>query len=531
MTESTKNKKRGNLSQNDCSNNRFSAAEKQAFESSGEYKRIVLAMFTFAVFFIWPYQTVSQSQSWIQSKFPGEVSINFLTMVFSTLPYSICMIINLLLGNPLNSVSYKIRIIAGNSLYLFSGIFFVVCLSVSNSYDANSSDYKVIALIGLYGTALLISFAECLCQASVFQLAGLFPSKDTMMAIMSGTGACGVIVSVVQISARLIFVGVGTITESQEEALTYGFFAVMMCTAITSILLFVQYVSKTESFKAYVDEKGNNKHFVEEHLVQKKEADSKDSEPSNFRKEYDTVHPHSVTFEDFDGFESDTEASDAFSSVENVRLNSFDVDSYENLSPTSKLTRMQSVRIALTYSWKPMLGVWFVYWVTLTLWPVIPGSMCVSYPGSENLQTWWFDIIIIVYNVGDFIGKSEKNSLNWASKTFSKETTMYLSIMRAAVFFPLLITAAAPQLYSAEIGVYVVSIGTLFLGITNGWLHTLAFMNAPQNIPANLPGCVAENVGNCCVLALYCGISSGALTSYFLGTYALEDVIGVCFNA
>lgn len=322
----------------------------------------------------------------------------------------------------------------------------------------------------LYITGVTISLGQAFAESTVYMMAGMLPSNATTIAVMSGNGFAGVLVQVIAIICRFIWVGNEAETDSQSATLNYFYFGILIVVSIVAALLNHLYFCKTDIFKIYVSDLGNS---------------------ATKRRSVLSEKPQSVGKED------------------------------------STRQRFYNLGISLKHSWKYALCITLCYSVTLSLWPVIPFSACVRNHEDVGLNSWWISIILVTYNVGDFISKSEPWSLKWGTKHMNGNWLLGISIGRLVLFFPLIILMSGPQKISSYVAAYALPILTFLMGYTNGWLSTVAFMRGPRTIDSNLNGKVAEYVNACLVMGLYFGLASGAGFSIAL-VKILDSYLGVC---
>lgn len=165
--------------------------------------------------------------------------------------------------------------------------------------------------------------------------------------------------------------------------------------------------------------------------------------------------------------------------------------------------------------WIPALCQFLTFSVSLLVWPAIPGLACTN-PGffaTGTANQWYFMLVLGMYNLGDFGGKSAHVLLQWAALHLDDEHVLLIVMARGAFLVPIILTAAAPQMYSATIANWVVLLALLILGFSNGFLATVGMMVAPRRVPT----AIAEKAANIMVLSLFLGISCGTSIAWALG--------------
>jgi len=439
---------------------RFSRDDVEEFEGAAEGRRLIRMFFLLALFYMWPYQTFVQTQNFLVEEFPEHAqSAGFIMMIASTLPMLVTHTFLSMTGLS-RKMSYAAKTIIPSSLVILVAVYLLVAFRVSTDPDFLLSSLYVAALIG--------AVAESFVEPSVYDMAGLFPSALTSQMVQAGNGACGLAVSLVQITARLLSNGLGPIKKEQLEILTQTFIALM---GVLSAALIVAMLSMRRA--------GFFGRYVEQHRDHKKD--------NRVRRE-DVIEQ--------------AKSSTAF---------------------------VKASLVAIQHVWPSFLAITITFWTSLTLWPVIPGRACASPSDREGtLQTWWFDLIILAFNLSDYIGKSLRRSLKWGAVNLSPMTQLCLAIARAFVFLPLVLTASAPQMYDATLARWVVLLSVFALGLSNGWLTTVGFMRAPKALPPHTPNLVAEQASSVLVVGLFLGVSSGCFTAYALGETVLKGSLGVC---
>lgn len=147
----------------------------------------------------------------------------------------------------------------------------------------------------------------------------------------------------------------------------------------------------------------------------------------------------------------------------------------------------------------PAFGVILIYIVTLSIFPGFIGEDL----ESKLLRDWYPVLLITVYNVSDFVGKSL--------------TAVYVpkSIKKAAwactgrlVFYPLFAACLhGPKRLKTEVPVLVL---TSMLGFTNGYLTSVIMILAPKTVPVT-EGEIAAIV---MILSLGIGLVGGSVLGW-----------------
>ncbi|CAE8674618.1 unnamed protein product [Polarella glacialis] len=449
---------------------RFTEEEVETFERSSEAASLNFGFFLLALLYMWPYHTLLQTQTFLSAKFPDRaVNAGNTMMLATTWPFMVTHGLLTLTGLS-RRLTYTCKLVVPGVLISIIALGLILVMSYVSSAE--------FLLNSLYCAALLCSIAEGMIEPAVYDMAGLYPSALTTKNVMFGNGATGVVVCIVKISVRLCTNGVKPLAVAELEQLTHVYFALMGLAGIGLPAVYLLLMRRSKSFKKYV------------------------------KCEY------TIPKTDLQSNGSDGEASATDPGGDCVR----------------KESGLSAALQALKHVWPSMVATTITYITSLALWPVIPGSMCLSGPGDSNptLRSWWFDIVLLIFNVGDLVGKSEHRSLSWGARNLSSNLLLACALCRAFLMFPLVLTASAPQSYSPTVASWVALAGVLLLGVSNGWLSTVCFMRAPKALPAGTSNSVAEQASTLMVMGLFAGISLGSLAAYELGEGPLQRYIGAC---
>jgi len=435
---------------------RFDENTVKKFDSSSDGKRLIWCFFLLSLFYIWPFQTLIQTQNFLSAEFPEKSdSAGFVMMIATTLPLPIGH--SLLIVTGLSRMSYELKMTLSPVLVLALSVFLTAAFAAPNV----SPDFL---LTSLYVVAFLIVSSEPMVEPAVYEMAGLLPSTRTSMMVQSGGGACGAIVSVIQMSARLLFSGLGPTSKEQEEDLTRAFIVGMGLSGALFALVFWRLVRPNG--------------YYQEHVVA---AESRAAE--------------------------------------------------KQAAELAGASLLRETVLALKHVWPSFVALILCFGTSLMLWPVIPGRTCVgTAPGDEVLGSWWFSLVMLAFNLSDFIGRTALTSLNWGARALTPVRRLGLAALRAVVFLPLSLSGSAPQSYDPHVARWVVLLSVVLMGLSNGWLSTVCFMRAPKAFPSTTSIVVVEQASTVLVLGLYLGLSGGCIAAYMLSEAALGQHLGVCFE-
>ncbi|WRX33478.1 Equilibrative nucleoside transporter - like 5 [Theobroma cacao] len=162
-------------------------------------------------------------------------------------------------------------------------------------------------------------------------------------------------------------------------------------------------------------------------------------------------------------------------------------------------SRPQFWTVAKKVCW-PALGILMIYIVTLS---IFPGFIAEDLE-SKLLQDWYPILLITMYNVADFMGKSL--TALYVLQSIKKAT--WAAIARL-LFYPLFTACLhGPKWLKGEVPVVVL---TFMLGLTNGYLTSVLMILGPKTVP------VSEAELSAIVLIVFLGIGlvSGSLLGWF----------------
>ncbi|XP_065850158.1 equilibrative nucleotide transporter 8 [Euphorbia lathyris] len=164
---------------------------------------------------------------------------------------------------------------------------------------------------------------------------------------------------------------------------------------------------------------------------------------------------------------------------------------------TTSRTKFWAVAKNIRYS---VFGVVIIYVVTLS---IFPGFIAENLE-SKLLRDWYPVLLITVYNISDFIGKSL--TAIYVVKSIKKTT--WGCILRL-LFYPLFAACLnGPKWLRTEVPVVAL---TFMLGVTNGYLTSVIMIVGPKSVPA----AEAELAAIVLVVFLGIGLVSGSVLGWF----------------
>ncbi|KAJ4839233.1 Equilibrative nucleotide transporter 8 [Turnera subulata] len=172
---------------------------------------------------------------------------------------------------------------------------------------------------------------------------------------------------------------------------------------------------------------------------------------------------------------------------------------YKLLPHDSVGSRPNFWSVARKIRW-PASGILLIYVVTLSIFPGFIGESL----ASETLKDWYPVMLITIYNISDFVGKSL--TALYVLKSIKKTTSA--CILRL-LFYPLFAACLnGPNWLKTEVPVVVL---TFMLGVTNGYLTSVIMILAPKSVPVS----EAELSAIVMVVFLGCGLVSGSVIGWF----------------
>jgi equilibrative nucleoside transporter 1/2/3 len=170
------------------------------------------------------------------------------------------------------------------------------------------------------------------------------------------------------------------------------------------------------------------------------------------------------------------------------------------LAPDDSLFPKPKFRaVARKIRW-PAFGVLMIYIVTLSIFP----GFIAEDLSSKLLKDWYPVLLITIYNVADFTGKSL--TAIYVLKSIKKAT--WGCILRL-VFYPLFAACLnGPKWLKTEVPVAIL---TFMLGVTNGYLTSVLMILAPMAVSVS----EAELSAIAMVVFLGIGLVGGSVIGWF----------------
>lgn len=167
--------------------------------------------------------------------------------------------------------------------------------------------------------------------------------------------------------------------------------------------------------------------------------------------------------------------------------------------------KVSSIGSILRRTWPLGSGLFLSYAVTLS---IFPGFLAEDVE-SETLGDWYAILLILGFNITDFVGKSLPIFERFRMR---KDLGLFAFALTRSAFYPLYIMATSgPRVLRTEpLGPAYVTVLTLILGFSNGWLTANCLMEAPDKVRAR----DAEKTEMLMVWFLLLGLLIGALLGW-----------------
>lgn len=148
----------------------------------------------------------------------------------------------------------------------------------------------------------------------------------------------------------------------------------------------------------------------------------------------------------------------------------------------------------------PAFGIFTIYTVTLS---IFPGFLAENLE-SRVLKDWYPILLITVYNVSDFVGKSF--TAVYVVKSSRKATW---GCAARLLFYPLFTACLhGPKWLKCEVPIVFL---TTMLGLTNGYLTSVIMILAPKSVPSS----EAEIAAIVLAVSLGMGLVAGSVLGWF----------------
>ena len=152
-----------------------------------------------------------------------------------------------------------------------------------------------------------------------------------------------------------------------------------------------------------------------------------------------------------------------------------------------------------------------VYGLTLAVWPTLPGQATPHgiFARSEAVKAWWFDFVILSFNSADLLSRILPG-VRYTAKHCSQFVIFLLACLRLVLLLPTLFPHVLG--FRGEGQNWCILCGIFVLGLTNGFLSTISFIQAPSHVREGMSDMAAYAM----VGSLYFGLGLGSTMAYVI---------------
>jgi hypothetical protein len=337
--------------------------------------------------------------------------------------------------------------------------------------DDLSSSARQAVIMGL---AAITAAAQVIVEPALFGLAGLLPDVGAVQAMMLGNAFAGVVTIVANF---LLAGGKSSVTDLRTG--TRLFFALSVVISAVCLVVFCQLVTLEPIRRAMAaSTKHSTKPATAAAIERRNKVDADDGEDH--------------------GEDSECGSDDG------------------EMAKPSCWTRYVALRKVARIVWRPALCQFLVYAATLASWPSIPGGACAE-GVFKPIKASYFTLIIAAYNVMDFGARCGLPWLQRAARGVSGRQLLLYSCLRV-LLVPLIYACVEPRIIAGSAGNWVAILLTMVLALSNGFLATVSFMQAPEMVSYAR----REDVAYVMVGGVYLGLATGCTISYAVGKFAMH---------
>ncbi|KAL3138213.1 hypothetical protein ABBQ38_005434 [Trebouxia sp. C0009 RCD-2024] len=418
---------------------------------------------------LFPWNAFITAADYFESEFPGRHADRLITVCY--LPTTLVMLLVMIHYNHRTNIA--LRISGGMAGFCLS----MIAVPLLDAITVRQSPLPVILLFVVF-----VGLCDGVAQGAIFGDVALLPPKYTQ-AVVTGTAVSGVAVSLLRLLTK------AALPDSAEGLRRSSgvYFAASACVCAVCFVLyacilptlpFVQYHRKKSraALQPYSMEPVAPRSAVQH--THSTSSDGKQADSAQVRDEEE-----GTAYLMADRQSSDRELPIMSPSATDVVNEPFQSFSY--------LYTAKAI-------WQPAASVCSVYTITLAIFP----GFLAEDVSSQQLGSWYPVLLITAFNIADVIGKTLPVQARFAMQ--NKNWILNLCLARI-LFLPAFYLAA-----SQGFGPSVMSVLTLALGVTNGYLTAVSMMVAP----AGLQGQHAHMAGNIMAFFLVSGCSLGAAAGF-----------------
>ncbi|WKY16914.1 hypothetical protein Q1695_001488 [Nippostrongylus brasiliensis] len=169
--------------------------------------------------------------------------------------------------------------------------------------------------------------------------------------------------------------------------------------------------------------------------------------------------------------------------------------------------------------WVQLWNVFFIFFVTLTIFPAIMASTPLYLEPGQNWNSIWperlytFITTFLCFNVFATIGSTIANFVQWPRPEF-----LWMPVLLRGLFIPFFMFCnyrpfdrTLPVLFKSE---YTFLIGGVLMSITSGYFSSLAMMYAPRVVPERYAKIAGMTAALCLILGIFSGVAFTLVVAY-----------------
>ena len=176
------------------------------------------------------------------------------------------------------------------------------------------------------------------------------------------------------------------------------------------------------------------------------------------------------------------------------------------------------VRAARAGALPPALCQFLVFGITFVAWPSVPFAACREGWAESLGKSWWAQMVILAYNVPDFMSRLWLRKLQESAQRLSGSTLVKACLVRAMLLPFIMFVCVSPRYIHGGAGNAVILLVSVLLALSNGYLATVSMIQASAAVPLAM----REDSINVAVAFLYLGIAGGQTISWAVGKYSMH---------
>lgn len=176
--------------------------------------------------------------------------------------------------------------------------------------------------------------------------------------------------------------------------------------------------------------------------------------------------------------------------------------------------------LVLRYAWKQCLNVFLVFFVTLSVFPVIQAGiqpLNSKFMGDETTtKSYWSAVFcFLVFNGSAMVGNLVPNYMQRPGPD-----RLWIPVVLRFIFIPFfLFCNFAPENRAWPIFIqsdWLFILGGMLLGLSSGYFSSLCMMYAPRSVPPEHAGTAGMMAAGCLVLGIFFGINFSAIMAWLV---------------